>query len=303
MFQKEFFHIHKSDGYQWANWWEEKKKSSTAIVWKKKQKKSSLTKLFYQVVTGMYNRRENKRKTVHETAHESYLAKRNKTKLNNGNTGCYIQFLSSKYKPHMRMFLPQSKNKTKQKLRLFPSTKMSFLQMCTWSVRVFPFLSVCRGEVWNRRLDEEKEKFILECGPGLVAGTRPNWMKPNLDPWLTLDPPLPPPPNPLFSPPSIRFLPEATGGPVSYMATLATCSSSLAIRRSWRMTRSLSDLNSRSTSSSLSSIFWSKTEREVSFTKYLTCFPDNCSETKMFVCDSRLFNRLQKQTLLLFLGK
>lgn len=52
-------------------------------------------------------------------------------------------------------------------------------------------------------------------------------------------------------------------GAGSYMATLATCSSSLAIRRSWRMTRSLSDLNSRSTSSSLSSIFWSETESKL----------------------------------------
>ena len=59
-------------------------------------------------------------------------------------------------------------------------------------------------------------------------------------------------------------------GPASrlYMATLATCSSSLAIRRSWRMTRSLSDLNSRSTSSSLSSIFWSNTERELARLSY-----------------------------------
>lgn len=56
--------------------------------------------------------------------------------------------------------------------------------------------------------------------------------------------------------------------PRLHMATLATCSSSLAIRRSWRMTRSLSDLNSRSTSSSLSSIFWTKSRMKVSSTKF-----------------------------------
>lgn len=56
-------------------------------------------------------------------------------------------------------------------------------------------------------------------------------------------------------------------GAASYMATFATCSSSLAMRRSWRMTRSLSDLNSRSTSSSLSSIFWSKNTEWVSSMK------------------------------------
>ncbi len=60
------------------------------------------------------------------------------------------------------------------------------------------------------------------------------------------------------------------GGRRLHMATLATCSSSLAIRRSWRMTRSLSDLNSRSTSSSLSSIFWWKMERVISTKLFLT---------------------------------
>lgn len=58
------------------------------------------------------------------------------------------------------------------------------------------------------------------------------------------------------------------------MATLATCSSSLAIRRSWRMTRSLSDLNSRSTSSSLSSIFWSKSGKNVSSTNFFMRLPN-----------------------------
>lgn len=121
--------------------------------------------------------------------------------------------------------------------------------MCTWAERLFPFLLVSERWVWNWRLDVEKNKLILECRARFSSQDDAK-----LNGAESLE----------FGsgwPSSIRFpnqpAPPREAGLQTYMATLATWSSSLAIRRSWRMTRSLSDLNSRSTSSSLSSIFWS----------------------------------------------
>lgn len=127
----------------------------------------------------------------------------------------------------------------------------------------FSFFSVSRGVEWN--LMRKKIKFVLECRPGVVAGTTPSSMKPNLVRILADPPPF------WFFPKWWTILGRSRR---LHMATLATCSSSLAIRRSWRMTRSLSDLNSRSTSSSLSSIFWSKKGKKVSSTSHLTLLAD-----------------------------
>lgn len=91
-------------------------------------------------------------------------------------------------------------------------------------------------------------------------------------------------------------------GAASYMATFATCSSSLAMRRSWRMTRSLSDLNSRSTSSSLSSIFWSKNTERVSSMKpfknvvYHFKHLNNFLETVIFISWLQAIETLQQLT-------
>lgn len=161
----------------------------------KKTKKSSLTKLFYQVVTGMYNRRENKRKTVHETAHKSYLAKRNKTKLNNGNTGCYIQFLSSKYKLHMRMFLPQSKKQNKAKVKTFSFNKNVFSSNVYMICKSFSFSQCVSGRSVKPEAWWGKRKVHL----GMWAGTRRRDEAElnEAESWSVVDPRQPPSPSSL----------------------------------------------------------------------------------------------------------
>lgn len=186
--------------------------------------------------------------------HNSYLATQRKEQWK---YWCYIQFLSSKYKLHIRMFYHSLKT---IKIKTFRSTKMSFLQMCAWAARVFPSLCVCVSG-WSVKLSLMRKNKSSSWNVGLVSSQRrcqAEWSR-ILRIWPRLTPSI------WFSLTSWTFL-----GRQPYMATLATCSSSRAIRRSWRMTRSLSDLNSRSTSSSLSSIFWDRIK--VSLWKFFSLF-------------------------------
>lgn len=101
--------------------------------------------------------------------------------MNNGNTdatySCRVQTL---HKNHILKKTKQTKNKEK-KIKTVPSTKMSLLQMCTRAARVFPFPAVLSGRnVRQKALMRKDKKFILECGLGIVAGTTPSSMKPNL---------------------------------------------------------------------------------------------------------------------------
>lgn len=90
------------------------------------------------------------------------------------------------YKRYIRTTIWKKQNKQKKtkkikEIKTVPSTKMSLLQMWTRAARVFPFPAVLSGRnVRQKALMRKDKKFILECGLGIVTGTMPSSMKPNL---------------------------------------------------------------------------------------------------------------------------